>query len=122
MSEASDIFDMIRRAVAFSEPDCDAITFETFAVGNETGYRIWHGAGKYPMTWSSDDEFLNGSYDRCSIRVVTRRIVELFKDGLPSDWKSFLPRYPRLVDVFRAVSESSSSEELRLRLTASGLL
>ena len=122
MSEASEIFDMIRRAIAFSEPDRGCV-FETFTVENETGYRIWSGAQKYPVTWSSDDEFLNGNYGVRSIWAVARSIVEffIFKDSI-SGWRPFLLKYPGIVDIFRAVSESSSPEELRLRLTASGLL
>lgn len=122
MSEASEIFDTIRRAVAFSEPDCGFV-FETRTVENETEYRIWSGAQKYPITWSSDDEFLNGNYGVRSIWAVARSIVGffIFKDDI-SGWRSFLLKYPGIVDVFKAVSESSSPEELRMRLTASGLL
>lgn len=79
------------------------------------------------MTWSNDDEFLNGCYGMRSIWGTARNIVEIFEVGLPEvglyGWEPpFQLRYPGIIDVFRAVSESSSPEELRLRLAASGLL
>ena len=120
MNEAEEIFETVRRAFAAAAPDCHVV-FEIMTVENDKNYHIRFDELNIDMLWESDEYFLIGHDFVYSIWDAMKNIVRFHANDQPG-WRKVLSKYPKIVDVCKTVGESSSLEELKLRLSVKGLL